>query len=46
MADDTEKPEVPVVQPVPQPRARDEKNRKETDNPGEGAYMFSDWALI
>lgn len=46
MADDTAKPEGPVVQPVPQPRERDEKKPKDTDNPGEGAYMFSDWALI
>ncbi|MDJ1009619.1 MAG: hypothetical protein QNJ13_17545 [Paracoccaceae bacterium] len=46
MADERKPPEEPVATPVPAPRAEAEKDRKITDNPGEGEYMFKDWALI
>ena len=46
MADDRKQPEKPVSKSVSVPPAETEKDRKVTDNPGEGEYMFTDWALI
>jgi len=46
MADEREKPEVPEEGRPETPRAVKERDRKVTDNPGEGEHMFRDWALI
>jgi len=46
MADEREKPEVPEERRPETPRAVKERDRKVTDNPGEGEHMFRDWALI
>lgn len=45
MADDPKMPEKPEAT-LPTPPAVQETPRKVTDNPGEGEYMFTDWALI
>ena len=46
MADDREKPEEPKTVRSEPPRPVKERDRKVTENPGEGEYMFRDWALI
>lgn len=46
MADDREKPQRTAEKSVEAPQSETKAPPRETENPGEGEFMFSDWALI
>lgn len=46
MADDKKAPDGPVEAPKAEAPQPEQQPRPVTENPGEGSYMFSDWAMF
>ncbi len=46
MADERKAPEVPAEPPKAEAPAPESKPQDVTENPGEGQYMFKDWAMF